>query len=737
MIWPATLLFRPAMPIWLIVLLVLGFGAAAWFTYMRSSAERHWRVGLWCCRMAALLLLVWFVLLPARRTVNTEREPPVLVVAMDVSASMTERPGGSPESRAERAREFIQSGTFGEWVRNYRLAYFEMGRDLAERSLEEGGITFNAPRSNLSSGLNTLAQRFRAGNTAAVILLSDGLDHAGRELTAVARSIPVFIPALEEESVHGERIVRDAYVDEVSYPRTTVVDWDATVDVLVRRTAQGPSTFPIHLFQEGERIRSSTVEFSEGATFERFSFSVKPNRTGRLFYYVELETETDDNPANNIREFIIDVTSPENRVLYLEGLPRWEFKFMKRALASEEMFKSAAYVRGAGSAFVSFGESDAMTTLELPSLDHAELGQYKVLILGNMEQSALTESNYRSIRDFVDNGGGLLLLGGGKALGSSGWRDAPFLKEILPVTLEDGGHFEEGHFTVDLTDVGRTHPALRKLPYQQLGFPPILSLWRPVSVGGFSSVLVATPDGAPVVVTRRYGQGRVALLLTNSLWRWQLGGATGSEEKSLYNSFITQLVHWLAPGEEELRAKGLLQVVTAKSEFELRERITVGAIGGDQLAPVQPLTCQIVTPEGKRLTLPMHGGELGDNVGLSRKMRGYLCEFSPQAAGKYSITVVNPAGTEEAQERILVKKADRERTGAPVNRRFLAEVAQQTDGAFVPWKQRFDMLDDIPNIPHETQIVEERPIWNRWPLYVLLVGLFLSEWWLRRHHDLV
>jgi hypothetical protein len=133
----------------------------------------------------------------------------------------------------------------------------------------------------------------------------------------------------------------------------------------------------------------------------------------------------------------------------------------------------------------------------------------------------------------------------------------------------------------------------------------------------------------------------------------------------------------------------------------------------------------------------MRAGELGDNVGLQRKMPGYLCEFTPQEPGKYQLTVVNPEGTQEAEEKILVKKADREHTGKPMDRRFLERVAQQTGGELVPWTQRYDMLDGIPYEAERVQIVNERAVWNYAPLYVLLVGLFLTEWWLRRRHDLV
>lgn len=731
----ATLLFRPAMPVWLILLLVILFGATAWLTYLRCAAGHRMRWALWSMRMGAIAVLVWFLLQPDRRSTHVEEEPSILAVAVDVSASMTEQLGGNAQSRAERTAEFLQTSPVQNWIGRHRCAVFEIGGETRERSIDHlRNLTFNAPRSNISTGLNDIARRFQAANIAGILLLTDGLDHAGEDLSPAAAAIPIFALELEDEFEPDEAIVRDAYVDEISYPRTAILNWEAGIEVLVRRTAHGPSSFPVHLFREGERIRTASVAFREGETFRRLSFSMTPNRTGRIYHYVELEVD-DDRMDNNMRPFIIDVADPENRVLYLEGHPRWEFRFLKRAMLSEPMFRLNAFVKGTGDAFISFEEDSAMARLDLPTLDHAELGNYKVLILGNLPGNALEAENYRAVRDFVDNGGGLLLLGGNQAFASDGWRDAPFLRDLLPVRFESGGNFVEARLPVELTHVGRSHPALRQLPYQAGGLPPILSLWRPVRVGDFGSALLATLDGSPVVVTRRYGQGRVAIVLTDSLWRWQLGGDTAGEDKSLYNAFITQIVHWLAPDRRQLESGRLLQIVTAKSEYELRERIAIGAVY--QAEQPEAFTCTIVTPAGRSLAYPMQPMVLSDDVGLSEATDGHACHFTPTDPGKYTIQVVNAAGTLKAEERILVRAADRELTGKPIDRRFLTRLANATGGEFVRWEERLDLPPRIPSQPRTVEIVRESPVWNKPILYLLLVALFLGEWWIRRHHDLV
>ncbi len=737
----ATILFHPILPWWLLGGGLAIFAGTAWFSYRRCGMTLHKQLLLWTMRMVGVAIVAWLILQPERRNISTEAEMPVLAVVLDVSASMTEDPARSGRTRAERAAEFLNSSMFKRSSERYRLKYFEMADDATELSLPEPDkIEFTGAKSQIGTGLNSVGQRLRAENVAGIILLSDGLDQSTAELTPRTRSVPILTLELEPPMTTGQEPLPDAYIDDVSYPAVAVVNWDATVDVLVRRTGLEPATFPIHLFQEGNRIKTSQASFAAGETFKRFSFTIHPEREGRIFYYLEIVPGLDGNPANNLREFIVEVATAENRVLYLEGVPRWEFKFLKHALMSEEAFRLSAFVRGASGTFVSFGEDQGMGMVELPKLDQQELARVKVLILGDLEATALNVAEQQQILTFVERGGGLLFLGGRKSWGNAGWASSGALAKLLPVTVDAEGHMEDGRFAVELTAAGRAHPALRELLYTD-GWPPLLSVWRTAKADLFSTVLTATADGAPVIVTRRFGQGRVAAVLTDSLWRWQLGGdaavADQAGGKSLYAAFITQLTNWLAPSGRELQTGELLQIVTRTSEFELRERIDIGALYEGNLNTNEELTCSLTTPSGRRLSMAMRPAELGANVGLTSSLPGYLCQFTAHEAGKYTITVLAPGGTATDNEQILVKRAAREFGGGLLNREYLRQIAESTGGKWIPWPERKELFKTLKHEPRIIEIVEEYPVWNHPFWFIALVALLLGEWWLRRRSDLV
>jgi len=734
---PTAIITDPALPLWVIVPVVLAAGYGAWRTYRDCALTVRQRWVLWSLRMAGILVLAWLLLLARERSVVVTKEPPVLVVAVDVSASMTDNPGQFKQTRRDRAVAFLASGKAEDLSDRYRLVRYSLGAEVEEGLPDPADIRFNAPRSYLGTCLNRIVDRMRAENLAGIVLLSDGLDQSGERPTPQGLRVPVFVPELEDEFTPAPGAGADCWVAEVSHPKMMAVNWKAAVDVLVRRRGTEATAFPVHLKQGDRVLRSSVAEFGQGEQFRQVAFSVEPVEVGQTLYRVEIAppAEADSVADNNATEFLVEVTDPKNKVLYIEGVPRWEFKFMKRALLSERNYQLSAFVRGGDGRFINFDEVSGQAGAEVPAFTTAGLAEYRVIVIGDMEGPALTDEDRRNIRDFVDKGGGLLLVGAGKSYGPQGLLQSPYLKEVVPAVSETGAGMKEGRFTVDLTPTGRTHPGLGELAMEGT-LPPLLSFWPPVKVGEFSSVLVAVADGSPVVVVRRFGQGRVAMLLSDSLWRWQLGEADAAAEKSLYSRFVTQVVYWLAPNEKDVEKSSLLQVVTARTEVELREKVTIGAVGGGDQAGVG-LTCRVKTPDGKVQVFPMLAGTLGKDVGLTKTVDGVRSFFVPQDPGQYEVTVATSDGTQSASLVLLAAEPEHERTGEPINRVYLGDLARETGGRLVPWADRNELFKGIPYQPQEFTQVLERSIWDRWWWIGVLMVLFCAEWWWRRKLDLV
>ena len=185
---------------------------------------------------------------------------------------------------------------------------------------------------------------------------------------------------------------------------------------------------------------------------------------------------------------------------------------------------------------------------------------------------------------------------------------------------------------------------------------PVLS-WTPVKVSELSTTLIATADGLPILVVRRCGQGRVAMILSDSPWRWQW--RRGRHGKGTVQQFVTQLVHWLAPSEKEVEKTGLLQVSAADSGTA--RNVTLGAVGPRRRAGRDPLQCRIINAGLAPARPSMVPCSLGMDVGLTKSTNGSRM-FRP-TYGEYR-RGGTPNGSQEQKLRLLATTRRTRRPGA-------------------------------------------------------------------------
>src|SRR4029078_1369892 len=155
------------------------------------------------------------------------------------------------------------------------------------------------------------------------------------------------------------------------------------------------------------------------------------------------------------------------------------------------------------------------------------------------------------------------------------------LDGILPA--EPTGEVTERRFQPQLTDAGRRHPVTRDLEGSDTN-PPHWSNWfRLVDIKRSTGTNVMQgPDGKPLLVLGREGQGRVALLLSDHIWLWALGYEGGGPHLDL----LRRLSHWLMKQpdleEEALRliVRGRDITVQRQTMAETVDEITLTAPSG-------------------------------------------------------------------------------------------------------------------------------------------------------------
>lgn len=729
----ASIHLHPVVPLWILIPALL---AAAWYFVQTladcpvNTSKKRLLAGV---RFGTFLLVFWMLLHGERRTLSEEEEKPILGVVLDHSVSMTETLGDASESRAENARDLLDARTVKGILDDFRVRYFTIGSDVVEVDDWES-VTFNAAKSDLVNGLSGVTHSLKGENVAALLFLSDGLDQSGEAVSDYYFAVPVYVPELELP-FRLEYKVKDVWIADVVYPETCVVGWKTGADVILRRSFKGKMSCPVVLYQEEKKLKTESVVFNANELFTQVHFEVEPETVGRRHYRVDILPDDDENRDNNRREFLLEVTDPVNNVLYVEQAPRWEFKFMKRALAAEKNAVLTAFVGSGDGAFINFSEGErAQRVKEFPDIEGGGLKEYKVLILGEMAGDLFSAEAWQKIHEFVENGGGLLFAGASTSLGRDGWASIELARDLLPVVSEEHAAMKDGKFSLLVTPEGGAHPAIQGLGNGS-GLPPVLSHWGPLKTAESGEELITTASGSPILAVSRYGRGRTAALLSDSLWKWRLASVVGEEK--LYPRLISQLVYWLSPKEKDLSGSGMLQVITPSGEVDVNTPVPIGAVIGTEQRSGRSPVCAIKSPTGKNMMFTMNAAELGAEFGLVEALDGYRCVFFPRESGKYSIEVSTPDGVQKAELSLLAREPYAEKTGHLINREFLKKVAKDSGGAFFRPDEAGKLLKQIPSDPETVTVLREYPLWNKVYVLVMALSLLAWEWWVRRRSDLI
>ena len=153
-----------------------------------------------------------------------------------------------------------------------------------------------------------------------------------------------------------------------------------------------------------------------------------------------------------------------------------------------------------------------------------KLDQFDLIIFDRYKRrGVLSMAYFLNIVDFVE-GGGAFLAADGPAFASPFSIARTPLAAILPALPT--GDTSEGGFKPGITTKGARHPVTADLPGGGDGSEaPSWGRWfRTIDVvTEAGDTLMETPDGKPLMVLARAGEGRVAQILSDHIWLWSRG----------------------------------------------------------------------------------------------------------------------------------------------------------------------------------------------------------------------
>lgn len=579
-------------------------------------------------------------------------------------------------------------------------------------------VSAGAPRTRLLGAVNDVLASFRDRPLAGVIVFSDGGDNAGGVDVEALREagVPVHTVGVGPVEMPGEVELAD-----VAMPAEAPPDSRVAADVTLRHSASGPATLKVR--DGGRLIAAREVLLDPASPRQRVPVTFDSGPGGIRELSIEVVPPDGDTLAQNNRlARLLTVTERRRRVLYLEGEPRWEYKFIRRAVEGDDVLALTSWLRTTNRKTYRQNIDAPEELAEGFPASLASLYGYDVIVLGSLAATDFDPVQQRRLERFVaERGGSLLALAGRHALADGGW-DATPLADALPVTLErrpDGTYVAEGG-AVRPTLLG-AGSAMLELgggeggdPFASL--PALADHQRLGQVKPAASTLleVLTPAGPqPLLITQPYGLGTAAVLATATTWRWQMRTPADDRRHAL---FWRQLLRQLAETAQQPRALSL-GVTDDEVTVRLVER-------NEEFAP------RLAVRASARVTGP---GADGTPLALSPTGAPGVLEgrFRAPAAGVYRLDVA-VADDDPVTRFVRLGGEDAEYFQPARNGALLQRLAATTGGGY--WE-----LADVGAIAETLRLAgagvtqrERHPLWDMPAVFLLLLLVKGSEWLLRR-----
>jgi len=513
-------------------------------------------------RTLATLCALIVLLKPAVRVRQVRRPPGRIAVLVDASQSMTVRDGEDGRSRWQRAQAALLAARpqIARWRRDHALDWFTFSSALEPA----GEIPPGAPAGATTLIADALeAASARGGDDlGGVLLVSDGADHGRlaarpqKEAARLAARLAVPVHALWT----GKRELRDVWIAALRHDDLAFVRTVFTIEAEVRAAGYGAGEAVVELERDGKVLSRKSVPLSPSG--KTVSFEVSPDRVGDAYYAVVVRPRPDEAILeNNRRGFVVRVVRDRIRALHVCGRPSWDERFLRRLLKRDPNIDLISFyiLRTVGDLqFVNPGE---LSLIPFPTdeLFEQELGGFDLVILQNFAHAPYGLARHLPrIRDWVERGGGLAVVGGELAFGVGGWTGTP-VADVLPLQIPGPGDRRvPGEFRARLREGAEGHPVVRlaastaatRRAWERLPMLDGANLLGPPIDGG--TVLVEHPtergdDGqpAPVLAVREVGAGRTLVLGTDSAWRWSFLDAGAGGDGRAYDTFWRAAMHWL------------------------------------------------------------------------------------------------------------------------------------------------------------------------------------------------
>ena len=571
----------PSLVLWVALAAIVVIAGVLLFNRSRGAAVR----------VAALALILLALANPS--FTREEREPLTSVAAVVVDKSPSQG-FGDRTRETEQAREALVNSL--KQIKGLEVRVVDAGQADGET---DGTKLFGA----LSSALSDVPTDRVAG----AFLITDGRVH---DIPANAAALGFAAPV--HALITGRKNERDRRIAISAAPRFGIVGQVQTITYRLDDQGASSERAKITVRRDGEVINERTLQSGQTANIDIDIKHAGPN-------IVEIEASPLENEltlVNNRAVVAIDGVRDKLRVLLVSGEPHAGERTWRNLLKSDASVDLVHFTILRPPEKQDGTPINELSLIAFPTreLFQQKINEFQLIIFDRYaRQGVLPIPYFDNMARYVRAGGAVLVSAGPDyASTTSIWRTP--LDSVLPA--EPVGVTEKP-FYAHLSDAGKRHPVTRGLEGSASEPPHWSRFFRTVDTRNAVNAPVMTgADGKPLLFLSRFGEGRVALLLSDHIWLWARGYEGGGPHLDL----LRRMSHWLMK-QPDLDEEALRLQTQGKDLAVLRQTMS------DSVAPVT-----VTSPSGKTRELTLTLSEPGlwrsalpaDELGLWQATDGTL-----------------------------------------------------------------------------------------------------------------
>jgi uncharacterized membrane protein len=717
-------------------LIAISFGLmmplALWFfwTSLKRVGSKPKKVFLFFLRVAAFSLLLIILLRPELEFKKSHSLKNHIAILLDNSKSLSIKTFPKEIPRIDLVKETLESNKkyFDQLKKDFQVDTYFVSDGIEKVSSELKNYQAHRPYTDYRPVLEELNKIYENKSLQGVFLFSDGADLAqepGGISPDILKSLARIGGPVHTLQAGSNDQFRDLALESVSAPDFGFVQQPVRLSLTVYSSALGNRNVPLVL-KEGDRILvSKIIEIREDQKKYKVDLQFTPRKIGKRIYTLNLPRFAEESIlTNNQKEFEVDVARDRIRILHLNGRPSWDSRYLREVLANNPRVDLLSFfiLRNLGDDVVA--PTSELSLIPFPSnlLFDDYLNSFDLIIFQNFKYEPFIDKKYLlNIRKYVEKGGAFLMVGGELSFQGGSYSRTP-IEDILPVSFKDvATRFIDKEFHPKISDNFSNHPILRleKELNEEVwnALPPLHGMNQGLIANKGAYVLLKKDSESPILVAGEFGEGRTALLATDSVWNWGFGRAGGR----YFHRFWNNVIDWLIAEPETRR----LQLESDKERYREEEQVLIKfKLLKKNYQPAANIT-------GK-LTLSSRSGEVITKELKTDKLGGQVFPFIPEQSGFYQAVIE----IEGLQEKIMfsVLKDNAEFEKPLVNDFILKKIAQVSGGQY----RVLDGANDLSALQFANPEIKVKShsrsfsLWENWWAYGLVVGFLFLDWWLRR-----